>query len=43
MAYLENLMLNRITIYPKGGHCGNMNYTQNVADMVAFFKGGATK
>ena len=29
----------RSKLYPIGGHCGNMPYTQNVADMVAFFKG----
>ena len=40
MAYLESLMKNRITIYPYGGHCGNMSYKDNVADMVAFLKGG---
>ena len=26
----------RATIYPHGGHLGNMEYTQNVADIVAF-------
>ena len=30
---------NRSRLYPTGGHCGNMPYTQNVADMVAFFRG----
>jgi hypothetical protein len=27
----------RATIYPHGGHCGNMNYRDNVAHMVAAF------
>ena len=31
----------RATIYPYGGHCGNMNYTENVAHMLATFTGGA--
>jgi hypothetical protein len=30
----------RATIYPYGGHCGNMNYTENVAHMVATFTEG---
>ncbi len=31
----------RATIYPYGGHCGNMNYKENVAHMVATFTEGA--
>ena len=32
----------RVTIYPHGGHCGNMNYTDNVAHMLdVFTQGGA--
>ena len=31
----------RATIYPYGGHCGNMNYTDNVSHMVGTFTGGA--
>ncbi|MEZ5571432.1 MAG: hypothetical protein R3E64_05355 [Halioglobus sp.] len=30
----------RATIYPHGGHCGNMNYKDNVAHMVATFTNG---
>tara|TARA_R110002049_G_scaffold12576_6_gene56160 strand:- start:1191 stop:2507 length:1317 start_codon:yes stop_codon:yes gene_type:complete len=30
----------RATIYPYGGHCGNMNYPDNVAHMVAVFTDG---
>ena len=28
----------RAKIYPKGGHCGNMDYTDNVAHMINVFK-----
>lgn len=31
----------RATIYPHGGHCGNINYRDNVAHMVATFSGEA--
>ncbi len=31
----------RATIYPFGGHCGNINYRDNVARMVATFTEGA--
>lgn len=30
----------RATIYPHGGHCGNINYRENVAHMVATFTEG---
>jgi pimeloyl-ACP methyl ester carboxylesterase len=33
----------RATIYPYGGHCGNMNYRDNVAHMVATFTQGGTR
>ena len=29
----------RSRLYPIGGHCGNLAYRQNVADMIAFFQG----
>ena len=32
----------RATIYPTGGHCGNMSYRDNVAHMVAAFTDGGT-
>ncbi|MDC0362127.1 hypothetical protein OAN12_03705 [Halioglobus sp.] len=32
----------RATIYPTGGHCGNMSYRDNVAHMVALFTDGGT-
>ena len=37
---LKNLFPERAIIYPYGGHCGNMEYTQNVSDMTEFFTGG---
>ena len=33
----------RATIYPYGGHCGNMNYRDNVAHMVAAFTAGGVQ
>ncbi len=36
--YLRNLFGSRATIFPHGGHCGNMDYPDNVAAMVGFFK-----
>ena len=35
--YLRNLFGSRATIFPHGGHCGNMAYTDNVSAMVGFF------
>lgn len=35
--YLRDLFGSRATIYPHGGHCGNMAYPDNVAAMIAFF------
>ena len=37
--YLRELFGARAMIYPRGGHCGNLAYRQNVEDMMAFFKG----
>jgi hypothetical protein len=36
--YLQDVLGDRATIYPYGGHCGNMEYAQNVTDMLDFFK-----
>jgi hypothetical protein len=36
--YLQDVLGDRATIYPYGGHCGNMEYAQNVTDMLNFFK-----
>lgn len=43
LQYLENLMGNRMTVYPLGGHCGNMSFVSNVDGMVSFFKGSSAK
>ncbi len=36
--YLKQVFGERATIFPHGGHCGNMGYPDNVAAMVNFFK-----
>jgi hypothetical protein len=36
--YFKDVFASRAKIYPRGGHCGNMAYTDNVAYMVDFFK-----
>ena len=38
VAFLKDVFGIRAKIYPYGGHCGNMSYTENVADMLNFFK-----
>jgi len=35
--YLKQLLGDRAKIYPYGGHCGNMDYKDNVEYMVRFF------
>jgi hypothetical protein len=37
--YLRSTMGSRLHVYPYGGHCGNMNYRDNVQKMLAVFKG----
>ena len=36
--YLRGVFGDRAQIFPHGGHCGNMNYPDNVAAMVGFFQ-----
>ena len=36
--YLRQLFGERAKIYPRGGHLGNLEYKDNLAHMVAFFK-----
>ena len=36
--YLKELFGTRTKIYPRGGHLGNLEYKENLAYMVAFFK-----
>ena len=38
LPYLENLFGDRATIYPHGGHLGNLWYSQNKRDIVARFE-----
>ncbi len=38
--FLRSVFGDRAKIYVKGGHCGNLAYRDNIADMVAFFDGG---
>ena len=38
LAFLKDVFGPRAKIYPYGGHCGNMSYTENVAYMLDFFK-----
>lgn len=35
--YLREIFQERAKIYPRGGHCGNMDYKDNVAYMINFF------
>jgi hypothetical protein len=36
--YFKDVFQSRAKIYPKGGHCGNMAYKDNVAYMIDYFK-----
>jgi len=36
--YFKQVFGSRAKIYPRGGHCGNMDYKDNVAYMIDFFK-----
>jgi pimeloyl-ACP methyl ester carboxylesterase len=39
--WLKRVFGGRIHTYPRGGHCGNMDYRENVRYMVGFFTGEA--
>ena len=41
--YLKDVFKDRLVIYPKGGHCGNMFYKENVDVMVKFINEGGLK
>ena len=41
--YLKDVFRDRLIIYPKGGHCGNMFYKENVDVMVKFINEGVLK
>lgn len=37
-AFLERTFGSRLTVFPVGGHCGNLRYRDNVAAMLDFFR-----
>ncbi len=39
LGFLRRTFGDRLTVYPHGGHCGNLNYRVNVDDMLEFFRG----
>lgn len=39
LGYLRRTFGERLTVYPYGGHCGNLNYRVNADDMLEFFRG----
>ena len=41
--YLRRLFGDRTRVYPRGGHLGNFEYRQNIADMVAFLSDSGKK
>ena len=41
--YLKDVFKDRLVIYPKGGHCGNMFYKENVDVMLKFVNEGVFK
>ena len=38
LGFLRRTMGARLTLYPRGGHCGNMNYRVNTQAMLAFMR-----
>ena len=42
-AFLKDVFKDRLVIYPKGGHCGNMFYKENVDAMLKFLNEGVLK
>jgi len=41
--FLKDVFKDRLVIYPKGGHCGNMFYKENVDVMLKFLNEGVLK
>ncbi len=39
LEFLRKTFAERATIYPSGGHCGNLMYEENVESMLAFLQG----
>ena len=42
-AFLKDVFKNRLVIYPRGGHCGNMFYKENVDVMLKFINEGVLR
>ncbi|HPA69719.1 MAG TPA: alpha/beta fold hydrolase [Methanoregulaceae archaeon] len=36
--YLRQLLEERLTVYPRGGHLGNLEYRDNMINLIGFFK-----
>jgi len=43
IAFLKDVFKDRLVIYPRGGHCGNMFYKENVDVMLNFVNKGVLK
>ena len=39
LGFLRKTLGDRLTLYPRGGHCGNLNYRVNSDAMLEFFRG----
>lgn len=39
LGFLRRTFGERMTLYPRGGHCGNLDYRVNAQDMLEFFRG----
>ena len=39
LGFLRRTLGDRMTLYPRGGHCGNINYRVNARDILEFFRG----
>jgi hypothetical protein len=39
LEYLTDVFGDRAQIYPRGGHCGNLAYRDNIAHLIDFFTG----
>ncbi|MDU8199734.1 serine/threonine protein kinase, partial [Pseudomonas syringae pv. actinidiae] len=39
LGFLRKTFGDRLTVYPYGGHCGNLNYRVNTDAMLEFFRG----
>jgi len=39
LGFLRRTLGDRLTVYPRGGHCGNLDYRVNTRHMLEFFRG----